>query len=90
MPSLSPKGDVPFQSCLPERLERSCLIPAKAFEHERHYLVKLPAHLPAPYRVHERETDQYGYAAFDGNLLGSCRKWLSRLNGQSVEPIGSL
>ena len=43
------------------------LIPAKAFEHERHYLVKLPAHLPAPYRVHERETDQYGYAAFDGN-----------------------
>ena len=23
-------------------------------------------------------------------LLGACRKWLSRLNGQSVEPIGSL
>ena len=23
-------------------------------------------------------------------LLGSCRKWLSRLNGQSAEPIGSL
>ena len=32
-----------------------------------HYLVKLPAHLPAPYRDHKRETDQYGYAAFDGN-----------------------
>jgi transposase len=46
---------------------KSRLIPAQAFEHERHYLVKLPAHLPAPYLVHERDTDQYGYAAFDGN-----------------------
>lgn len=43
------------------------LITAKAFEHERAYLVKLPPHLPAPYRVHERGTDQYGYAAFAGN-----------------------
>ena len=43
------------------------LIPAKAFEHERNYLIKLPPHLPAPYRVHERGTDQYGYAAFAGN-----------------------
>jgi transposase len=46
---------------------KSRLIPAQAFEHERQYLVKLPAHLPAPYLVHERDTDQYGYAAFDGN-----------------------
>ncbi len=43
------------------------LITAKAFEHERSYLVKLPPHLPAPYRVHERGTDQYGYVAFAGN-----------------------
>lgn len=43
------------------------LIPVKAFEHERYYLTQLPAHLPAPYQVHERGTDQYGYAAFDGN-----------------------
>jgi transposase len=43
------------------------LIPAKAFEHERAYLTALPAHLPAPYLVHERGTDQYGHAAFDGN-----------------------
>jgi hypothetical protein len=43
------------------------LIPAKAFEHERAFLVELPSHLPAPYRVHERVTDQYGYAALDGN-----------------------
>ena len=46
---------------------KSRLIPAKAFEHECQFLVKLPAHLPAPYQVHERDTDQYGYAAFDGN-----------------------
>src|SRR5580700_285807 len=46
---------------------KSRLIPAQASDHERHYLVKLPAHLPAPYQVHERDTDQYGYAAFDGN-----------------------
>ena len=44
------------------------LIPAKAFEHERSYLMELPAHLPAPYRTHARGTDAYGYAAFDGNF----------------------
>lgn len=43
------------------------LIPAQAFEHERPYLIELPQHLPAPYRPHTRVTDQYGYAAFDGN-----------------------
>ena len=46
---------------------KSRLIPAQAFEHERQFLVKLSAHLPAPYLVHERGTDQYGYTAFDGN-----------------------
>lgn len=44
------------------------LIPAKAFEHERIYLTPLPIHLPAPYRVHVRGTDEYGYASFDGNF----------------------
>ncbi|MCX6844414.1 MAG: helix-turn-helix domain-containing protein [candidate division WOR-3 bacterium] len=43
------------------------LVPAKAFEHECGYLLELPGHLPAPYQVHERGTDQYGYAAFEGN-----------------------
>ena len=47
---------------------KSGLIPAQAFEHERAYLVRLLPHLPAPYRVHERGTDQYGYASFDGNF----------------------
>jgi transposase len=43
------------------------LVPTQAFEQERQYLVNLPAHLPSPHLVHERGTDQYGYAAFGGN-----------------------
>lgn len=43
------------------------LIPAKAFEHEQRYLTQLPAHLPAPYQVHDRSTDEYGYVAFEAN-----------------------
>ena len=43
------------------------LIPAQAFEHERAFLTRLPPHLPAPYQVHERPTDQYGFIAFAGN-----------------------
>jgi len=45
------------------------LIPAKAFEYERAYLLELPRHLPAPYLIHERGTDQYGCVAFDGNYF---------------------
>lgn len=43
------------------------LIPAKVFEHEKSYLVKLTPHIPPPYLIHHRGTDEYGYAAFDGN-----------------------
>ena len=43
------------------------LIPAKTFEHEMDYLVRLPSHLPPPYLLLERSTDQYGYTAFDAN-----------------------
>jgi hypothetical protein len=43
------------------------LIPAKAFEFERGYLRAIPPGIEAPYVVHQRGTDQYGYAAFDGN-----------------------
>lgn len=57
-----------------ERMEhrpqgKAGLIPAKAFEFERNYLQELPAHLCAPYQVHERDTDQYGYVAFAGNYF---------------------
>ena len=44
------------------------LLPAKTFEHERAFLIELPPQLPAPYRLHERDTDQYGYVAFGGNF----------------------
>ena len=43
------------------------LIPAQAFEHERNFLVALPPHLPAPYQIHERSIDDYGYVAFAAN-----------------------
>lgn len=49
-------------------LAKSRLIPAVAFEHERAHLKELSAHLPAPYLVHERSTDQYGYAALGSNF----------------------
>jgi hypothetical protein len=45
------------------------LIPAKAFEHELGFLNPVPRFLPAPYQTHQREIDQYGYAAFDGNYF---------------------
>lgn len=44
------------------------LIPAKAFEHERSYLIKLTPHLPPPYLVHHRGTDEHGYASLGGNF----------------------
>jgi hypothetical protein len=44
------------------------MIPAKAFEHERAFLKKLPPHIPEPYRVDQRGTNQYGFIPFDGNF----------------------
>ena len=44
------------------------LIPAKVFEHERAFLIELPAHLPAPYRQHQRDIDQYGFIPFEANF----------------------
>ena len=43
------------------------LIPAKAFEFERSHLTALPDQLPAPYQIHNRGTDEYGFVAFEGN-----------------------
>ena len=47
--------------------DKAGLIPAMAFEHERAYLISLPAHLPAPYRIHGRGTDAYGFISFGAN-----------------------
>lgn len=43
------------------------IIPSQTFEYEKPYLQKLTPHIPPPYLVLDRGTDQYGYAAFDGN-----------------------
>jgi hypothetical protein len=48
-------------------VQKTGLIPAKAFEHERRYLIELSPQLPAPYCAHERGTDEYGYVSFQGN-----------------------
>jgi hypothetical protein len=50
-----------------KKVAKTDIIPAKAFEFEKEYLVKIPAFVSPPYRVHERITDQYGYVSFNGN-----------------------
>ncbi|MCP4762157.1 MAG: helix-turn-helix domain-containing protein [archaeon] len=44
------------------------LVPISAFEFEKPYLNKLPSYIEPPYLKHERHTDQYGHASFDGNF----------------------
>jgi transposase len=56
-------------------VSKSGLIPAKAFEYEQSYLVKLPPYVHPPYQVHVRVVDQYGYASFDGNFY-----WVPQLS----------
>jgi len=58
------------------------LIPAQVFEHERASLTQLPPHLPGPYQVHERGTDEYGYIAFGGNFY-----WVPGTDRDSVKLI---
>lgn len=61
---------------------RAKVIPAKAFEHEQAYLTELPPHLPAPYLVRARGTDQYGYASVDGNFY-----WVPGTSREDVSVI---
>jgi transposase len=63
-------------------MSKTGLIPAVAFEHERAYLRKLSPHLPPPYLIHERLTDQYGYIAFDGNYY-----WVPGTDREKVRVI---
>lgn len=54
---------------LPNRpVGKAGLMPAKAFEYEQAFLIKLLPTIPAPSQPHNRVTDQYGYVAFDGNF----------------------
>lgn len=47
---------------------KAALIPAKAFEYEQTFLIKLLSSIPAPSQPLNRVTDQYGHVAFDGNF----------------------
>ena len=47
--------------------DKTKLIPAQLFEFEKAYLKRIPPFISPPILEHQRETDQYGYAAFDGN-----------------------
>jgi transposase len=46
---------------------KSTLIPSAAFAYEKAYLTRLPPFIPQPYLSYQRDIDQYGYIAFDGN-----------------------
>ena len=49
-------------------VSKTNLIPARAFEYEHSFLEKIPSYITPPYLPHERGTDQYGYAAVNGNF----------------------
>ena len=48
-------------------MSKTGLIPIKAFEYEKAYLIKLPPYITPPYLAFDRGTDQYGYAPVEGN-----------------------
>ncbi|KPA16476.1 hypothetical protein MHK_003300 [Candidatus Magnetomorum sp. HK-1] len=48
-------------------MSKTNLIPAKAFEFEKSYLVKIPIYVTPPYIFYERICDQYGYISVDTN-----------------------
>ncbi|MFC2146467.1 helix-turn-helix domain-containing protein [Acidobacteriota bacterium] len=61
-------------------VSKSGLIPARTFEFEQSYLIKLPPYIHPPYRVHYRLIDQYGYVSFDGNFY-----WIPELSRDRVK-----
>ncbi len=63
-------------------VSKSGLLPAKAFEFERSYLIKLPPYVEPPYLVLERITDQYGYISFEGNYY-----WMPNLSTGKVRVL---
>jgi transposase len=60
-------------------VSKSGLIPVRAFEFEKSYLVKLPSYIHPPYRVYYRLIDQYGYVSFDGNFY-----WIPDLSRDKI------
>ena len=64
------------------RQGKTKVVPAEAFALERPRLRPVSAQLPAPYLVHRRGVDQYGYAAFEGNYY-----WVPGAGREDVEVI---
>jgi hypothetical protein len=60
-------------------VSKSGLIPVRAFEFEKSYLIKLPSYIHPPYRVYYRLIDQYGYVSFDGNFY-----WIPDLSRDKI------
>ena len=58
------------------------LIPAQAFDYEKAFLTPLPPGLGAPCSPYTRGTDQYGYAAFDGNYY-----WVPGTGREAVDLV---
>lgn len=58
------------------------LIPNELFEFEKCHLKKLPLFMPEPILLHERDTDQYGYAPFNANHY-----WVPGTGRSSVQMI---
>ena len=48
-------------------VSKTNLIPAKAFEFEKSYLVKIPTYIHPPYIFYKRTCDQYGYISVNSN-----------------------
>ncbi len=68
---------------MPRRpMSKTRLIPAEAFEQEKPYLIALPPYIEPPYRIHERGTDQYGYAPVDGNYY-----WVPGTSNEDVKVL---
>lgn len=53
--------------------KKTKIIPQEAFEWEKGEMRRVPEGLPAPYQIHERGIDQYGFISFQGNFF-----WIPR------------
>jgi len=63
-------------------VSKTGLIPARAFEYEQPYLIKLPPYITPPYLEYLRRIDQYGYISVGGNFY-----WVPGLKRFEVQVI---
>ena len=63
-------------------VSKTGLIPARAFEYEQPYLIKLPPYITPPYLEYPRRIDQYGFISVGGNFY-----WVPGLKRFDVQVI---